>query len=58
VGFFNPQSGEHETFSHKGDTEAQERMAIKLKAKGARRAIRYKRFGAKKPVALKKTGTK
>jgi hypothetical protein len=58
VGFFNPQSGEHETFAQKGDTKAEERLAIKLKAKGARRAIRYKRFGAAKPAALKKTGTK
>jgi len=58
VGFFNPQSSEHETFSQKGDTKAQERMAIKMKAKGARRAIRYKRFGAKKLAAVKKTGTK
>ena len=58
VGFFNPHSGEHETFSHKGDSKAEERMALKLKAKGARRAIRYKRIGAKKPAALKKTGTK
>lgn len=58
VGFFNPQSGEHETFAHKGDSTAEERMALKLKAKGARRAIRYKRFGAKKPAALKKAGTK
>ena len=45
VGFFNPQSGEHETFSHKGDSKAEERMAVKMKAKGTRRAIRYKRFG-------------
>ena len=54
VGFFNPQSGEHETFSQKGDTKAEERMAVKMKAKGARRAIRYKRYGAAKPAALRK----
>jgi hypothetical protein len=58
VGFFNPQSGEHETYSQKDDTQAEERMAIKSKAKGTRRSIRYKRFGARKPVVLKKTGTK
>ncbi|OGQ80207.1 MAG: hypothetical protein A3F90_12770 [Deltaproteobacteria bacterium RIFCSPLOWO2_12_FULL_60_19] len=48
VGFFNPQTGEHETFSRKGDTQAEERMKIKLKGKAARRAIRYQRFGAKR----------
>jgi hypothetical protein len=58
IGFFNPQTGEHETFAHKGDTKAEERMALKMKAKGARRAIRYKRFGVMKPAVLKKTGTK
>jgi hypothetical protein len=58
IGFFNPQTGNHETFAHKGDTKAEERMTLKMKAKGARRAIRYKRFGAVKPAALKKTGTK
>ena len=47
VGFFNPQTAEHETFSRKGDKEAEERIKIKLQAKAARRAIRYQRFGAK-----------
>ena len=55
VGFFNPQTGEHETFSAKGDDKAMERMRIKLGAKAARRAIRYQRFGAKKATAAKKT---
>ncbi|MDH3446221.1 MAG: hypothetical protein OEN50_20045 [Deltaproteobacteria bacterium] len=50
VGFFNPQSGQHETFSQKADTKAQDRMALKMKAKGARRAIRYKRFGGEQPA--------
>jgi hypothetical protein len=44
VGFFNPASGEHETFSMKGDRVAEKRMELKSKAKGARRAIRYQRF--------------
>jgi len=47
IGFFNPQTGEHETFSRKADKEAEERMKIKLQAKAARRAIRYQRFVAK-----------
>jgi hypothetical protein len=53
VGFFNPQTGEHETFSRKGDAQAEERMKIKLQGKAARRAIRYQRFGAKGAAAKK-----
>jgi len=47
VGFFNPKTGEQETFSAKGDSKAKRRMAIKLRAKNARRAVRYQRFGAR-----------
>jgi hypothetical protein len=53
VGFFNPQTGEHETFSRKGDTVAEERKKIKLRAKTARRAIRYRRFEVKTAAAKK-----
>jgi hypothetical protein len=53
IGFFNPQTGEHETYSRKGDTQAEQRMQIKFKAKGARRAIRYRRFGVKTGAAKK-----
>ena len=45
IGFFNPETGEHETFTNKGDTKAAKRLEIKSRAKGARRAIRYQRFG-------------
>ena len=44
VGFFNPKSGGHETFSMKGDPVAQKRLKMKGTAKGARRGIRYQRF--------------
>jgi hypothetical protein len=54
VGFFNPETGDHETFSAKGDVKAKRRMEIKLRAKAARRAIRYQRFGAKKVSPAKK----
>ncbi|HEX6801022.1 MAG TPA: hypothetical protein VF130_00970 [Candidatus Binatia bacterium] len=54
VGFFNPKTGDYETFSAKGDAKAMERMQIKLRAKAARRAIRYQRFGAKKATAGEK----
>src|SRR5207249_2967028 len=57
IGFFNPQTGDHETFSRKGDAEAERRMKIKLQAKTARRAIRYRRFAVKQP-ALKKVAGK
>ena len=56
VGFFNPQTADHETFSRKGDAEAEQRMKIKFKAKSARRAIRYQRFGANKAVLKKAVG--
>ncbi len=46
IGFFNPSSGEHETYAHRGDKKAALRLAIKQKAKGARRSIRYQRFQA------------
>ena len=55
VGFFNPQTGQHETFSRKGDKKAEERIQIKLQAKAARRAIRYQRFALKRGAAKKTT---
>lgn len=44
VGFFDPKSGEHETFSAKGDAVAARRLKVKSKMKGARRGIRYQRY--------------
>jgi hypothetical protein len=46
VGFFNPSTGKHDTYSMKGDTVAAMRLAIKSQAKGARRAIRYQMLKA------------
>jgi hypothetical protein len=43
IGFFNPQSGEHETFALKGDTRARRRQTIKAKAQITRRSMRYKK---------------
>jgi hypothetical protein len=43
IGFFNPETGEHETVSLHGDSEARRRLTIKSKYKGARRGIRYQR---------------
>jgi hypothetical protein len=44
VGFFDPSLGKHDTFHGKTDAVAAARLAVKGKAKGARRSIRYKRF--------------
>jgi len=44
IGFFNPATGRHETFSMKGDSLAAKRLAIKGRAEGTRRAIRYQRY--------------
>jgi len=53
VGFFDPETGEHDTFSKEGDAKAKKRMEIKSKVKGTRRAIRYQRhFGKKKGMKL------
>jgi len=44
VGFFDPQKGDYDTFSMKGDGLAARRLALKTTAKGARRSIRYQRL--------------
>ena len=44
IGFFDPKSGEDETFAVEGDEEAKKRLEIKGRAKGTRRSVRYKRF--------------
>ena len=42
IGFFNPTTGSHETFSLRGDKRARDRQMIKSKAQIARRAARHK----------------
>lgn len=55
IGFFNPASGNYETYYIHGDSIAANRLAIKQTAKNARRSIRYQRFGlVKKPKKSKK----
>ncbi len=44
IGFYNPATGTHETFSMKADAVAAKRLTVKGKAKGARRAVRHQRF--------------
>ncbi len=50
VGFFDPETGKHETFSRTNDRTAKKRMQIKAQASLARRALRYKNFSCT-PVA-------
>lgn len=44
IGFFNPVTGQHETYSMQGDSVAAKRLEIKSRLKWARRTIRYQRF--------------
>jgi hypothetical protein len=41
IGFFDPETGKHDTYSLRGDAMAKERYEVKLQAKETRRAIRY-----------------
>lgn len=49
IGFYNPETGKHETFSRPGDALAKKRLKLKSAAKAARRAQRYTRFTAAAP---------
>ena len=42
IGFYNPKTREHDTFSLKGDRRARERQKIKGRAQLTRRSLRYK----------------
>ncbi|MFN7921550.1 MAG: hypothetical protein U0Q16_15720 [Bryobacteraceae bacterium] len=42
VGFFNPETGDHETFAMKGDKRAARIIRIKAKAQATRRGERHK----------------
>ncbi|MBI5193792.1 MAG: hypothetical protein HZA08_10180 [Nitrospirae bacterium] len=44
IGFFDPETQQHETYSMKGDKKAAKRLEIKIKGGKARRSIRYQRF--------------
>lgn len=44
IGFFDPETNSHETFSMRGDAIAAKRLALKGKAKAARRSVRYQQF--------------
>jgi len=44
VGFFDPEKGDHDTFTTKGDSVAARRLKLKSRMNGARRGIRYQRY--------------
>jgi hypothetical protein len=46
VGYFDPETGQHETVSRPGDRRAARRLAIKQRFSAGRRSIRYQRFAA------------
>lgn len=46
VGFFDPQKGDHDTFTAQGDAVAAKRFKVKSQMKGARRGIRYQRYAS------------
>jgi hypothetical protein len=52
IGFYNPQTGKHETYAQRQDKLAQARMSIKAEALDARRAIKYQRFHKAADAAL------
>ncbi len=54
LGFFDPQLGDSDTFSIKGDGLAAKRLELKIKAKGARRSVRYQRLRIGKRVSKRK----
>jgi len=53
VGFYDPETGTHETLTRPGDARAAERLKIKGRALEARRASRYQRRAAGPPPVAK-----
>jgi hypothetical protein len=49
VGYFDPEKGDHDTFTAKGDAVAARRLKIKSQMKGAWRGIRYQRYAEQLP---------
>lgn len=57
VGFYDPETGKHDTFARPQDKTAAKRLKLKGEATAARRAIRYQRFTAAEVSAIKPTPT-
>jgi hypothetical protein len=60
IGFYNPETGQHDTFARRGDAVAEKRLQLKGEAKSARRAMRYTRYtmAPTDGVAIKGQGLK
>jgi hypothetical protein len=56
IGYFNPETGTHDTYERKDDKKAEQRRAIKGRFKKARRGGRYegKTVATAPPIALEK----
>lgn len=50
IGFFDPQLGDHATYSIQGDRVAAMRLNLKSRAKEARRAVRYRSAEAREKI--------
>lgn len=56
VGFFDPNLGDHDTFSIKGDAIALMRLQVKSQVKQARRSIRYQGFNQREALRAEAMG--
>lgn len=52
IGFFDPELGDHDTFTMRGDSVALMRLDAKAKAKEARRSVRYRQFNNRGKLRL------
>jgi hypothetical protein len=50
IGFFDPETEQHETFSIRADAVAAMRLEAKARAKQARRSVRYRNFAAREQL--------
>jgi len=58
IGFFDPKTGKHSTFSHRNDEVARKRAKVKFALKQGRRGIRYQMEPAACKAAFRKTAPK
>ncbi|MGH6894258.1 MAG: hypothetical protein ACREEP_18585 [Dongiaceae bacterium] len=56
IGFYDPETGDHDTFSRPADKVAQKRLKVKGAAQAARRSIRYQRFTQAPAAAAARAG--
>ncbi len=50
ISFFDPQLGDHDTYSIRGDSIAQMRLEMKSRAELTRRAVRYSKFTSREQM--------